>query len=436
MFDFDAEIGKDIVHGFSIALPSVDLNKHLYVVGQTGTGKSTLFENIFYDVIKARAGGMFLDPHGDSYQTILNMIPKDRVNDTMLIDLIDPDYQIVYNPIADVPKRHIARVTLNTVSTLMHVMGLNPETTPRIVSNLENSIYALTEAKRQSIGDIPAFLEDKEYRIEILRKVTHPGVKRYWAQFNKLSTQKQFERTESTLTRISTLLLHPVMEQVFCKPYNKVNLRQIMDQQKLVVVNLSKSLVGEEVARLFGGFLMHDTFLSALGRAEMKPYLRRPFYVCADEFPIYGVGGGTLKDTLSEVRKYNLSLVLGHQYTGQVDKEIMDAIFGNVGSLVSFRVGHNDALEICNTMECNEQTLTDLGKYRARVRLLRDNDTTNAVTVKTNPPISKNEKTMVSIRKQSHERYCAMTPEYQEQLQKQHLVKLGELQKEVSAGVK
>jgi type IV secretory pathway TraG/TraD family ATPase VirD4 len=296
MFSFDTKIGEDIIYMDSVTLSSADYMTHLYIVGQTGTGKSTLIENAFQDVIKWRAGGLFIDPHGDSFETILNTIPKERTNDVVLIDLLDTENPVAFNPIANVPRGKISRVTADIVSTLAHVMNLSLEATPRIYTYLENSIYALTETKGYSLGDIPKFLEDDGFRKLILTRVTHSGVLEFWAQYNKLSTSKKLERTESTLTRLRSLMLHPCMENILAQRRNKINIRSIIDEQKLVIVNLAKGQVGDNIARLFGGMLIHAVFLAGLSRIDTPPHLRRPFYVFADEFPIYGIGSGTLKE--------------------------------------------------------------------------------------------------------------------------------------------
>ena len=406
MFSFDTKIGEDIIYRDSVTLSSADYMTHLYIVGQTGTGKSTLIENAFQDVIKWRAGGLFIDPHGDSFETILNTIPKERTNDVVLIDLHDTENPVAFNPIANVPHGKISRVTADIVSTLAHVMNLSLETTPRIYTYLENTIYALTEAKGYSLGDIPKFLENDGFRKLILNRVTHSGVLEFWAQYNKLSTSKKLERTESTLTRLRSLMLHPVMENILAQRRNKINIRSIIDEQKLVIVNLAKGQVGDNIARLFGGMLIHAVFLAGLSRIDTPPHLRRPFYVFADEFPIYGIGSGTLKETLSEIRKYKIGVVLGNQYTGQVTDDVMSAIIGNVGSIVAFRVGADDAEKLHEKLECSVKTLMNLSNHMARLNVLQNGDVANSHTVQTYPPIRTYYGNADKIRKRSRERYA------------------------------
>lgn len=405
MFSFDTKIGEHITYGYPITFSSNDYYSHLYIVGQTGTGKSTLIENAFQDVIRWRAGGLFIDPHGDSFETILNTIPPERTNDVVLIDLLDTENPVAFNPLADVPPDKISRVTSDVVSTFAHVMGLSIDTTPRIYTYLENSIYALIEAGGYSLGDIPKILDDDDFRKLVLKRVTHNGVLDFWAQYNKLSTAKKLERTESTLTRLRSLMLHPCMANILGQRRNKIDIRSIIDEQKLVIVNLAKGQVGDNVARLFGGMLIHGVFLAGLSRIDTKPYLRRPFYVFADEFPIYGIGSGTLKETLSEIRKYKIGVVLGNQYTGQVSDEVMRAIIGNVGSIVSFRVGADDAEKLHEKLESNVSSLMDLSNYRARVNVLQNGDVANSYTVKTYPPVKAYYGNAGKIRKRSRERY-------------------------------
>ena len=406
MFSFDTKIGEDIIYMDSVTLSSADYMTHLYIVGQTGTGKSTLIENAFQDVIKWRAGGLFIDPHGDSFETILNTIPKERTNDVVLIDLLDTENPVAFNPIANVPHGKISRVTADIVSTLAHVMNLSLEATPRIYTYLENSIYALTEAQGYSLGDIPKFLEDDGFRKLVLNRVTHFGVLEFWAQYNKLSTSKKLERTESTLTRLRSLMLHPCMENILAQRRNKINIRSIIDGQKLVIVNLAKGQVGDNIARLFGGMLIHAVFLAGLSRIDTPPHLRRPFYVFADEFPIYGIGSGTLKETLSEIRKYKIGVVLGNQYTGQVTDDVMSAIIGNVGSIVAFRVGADDAEKLHEKLECSVKTLMNLSNHRARLNVLQNGNVANSYTVQTYPPIKTYYGNADKIRKRSSERYA------------------------------
>lgn len=406
MFSFDTKIGEQETFGFPVTLSSVDYMTHLYVVGQTGTGKSTLIENAFQDVIRCHAGGLFIDPHGDSFETILNTIPPERTNDVVLIDLLDTEHPVSFNPLANVPPNKISRVTSDVVSTFAHVMGLSIDTTPRIYTYLENSIYALIEAGGYSLGDIPKILDNDDFRKKVLGKVTHRGVLDFWEQYNLLSTAKRLERTESTLTRIRSLMLHPAMENILCQRKNKINIRSIIDEQKIVIVNLAKGQVGDNIARLFGGMLIHAVFLAGLARIDTAPHLRRPFYVFADEFPIYGIGSGTLKETLSEIRKYKIGVVLGNQYTGQVGDDVMNAIIGNVGSIISFRVGADDAKKLHEKLDTGVQALMDLSNHRARVNLLQDGDVDNSYTVKTYPPVGVYYGNAGNIRKRSRERYC------------------------------
>jgi type IV secretory pathway TraG/TraD family ATPase VirD4 len=406
VFSFDTKIGEEAARGHAVTLSSADYMTHLYVVGQTGTGKSTLIENAFQDVVCARAGGLFIDPHGDSFETLLNTIPKERTNDVVLIDLLDEDNPVAFNPIAGVPKSKISRATADVVSSLSHVMDLSPDKTPRIYSYLENSLYALIESGGHSLGDIPTLLEESGFRKQILEGVTHAGVLQFWGQYDKLSGSKKLERTESTLTRLRSLMLHPCMANILCQRKNKIDMRSIIDEQKLVIVNLAKGQVGDNIARLFGGLLIHSVFLAGLARIDTKPYLRRPFYMFADEFPIYGIGSGTLKETLSEIRKYKIGVVLGNQYTGQVDDEVMDAIIGNVGSVVSFRIGDKDAQILHKKLDCSIESLMDLSNHHARVSVLQGGDTGNAYTVKTCPPIKVNHGSAASIKKRSRGRYA------------------------------
>ncbi len=407
MFSFETKIGREAVMHSPIVLSSADYMTHLYVVGQTGTGKSTLLENAFNDVVRWRCGGMFIDPHGDSFEGVLNSIPKERTNDVVLIDLMDEAHPPAFNPLADVPKHRLSRVTSDVVSTLAHVMDLSPDKTPRIYGFLENSIYVLAATGNSSLGDIPELIENELSRYLMLRHVKHLGVLQFWNDFDGLSPTKKRERSESTLSRIRSLFMNPIVESVLGQRKSRIDFRSILDEQKLVVVNLAKGYTGDNAARLFGGMLVHSVFLAALGRIDTKPHLRRPFYLFADEFPVYGVGSGTLKETLSEVRKYGLGVVLGNQYTEQVSPEVINAIIGNVGSIVSFRVGSSDAQRLHKQLDCNETLLMDLPNHSARVRVLKEGDTTRAYTVKTYPPKRAVHANEANIRKRSRERYAA-----------------------------
>lgn len=406
MFSFETKIGVEAVYNRPITLASEDYMTHLYVVGQTGTGKSTLIENAFQDVVRWRAGGLFIDPHGDSFETILNTIPKERTNDVILINLLDEKNPVAFNPIADIPVGKISRVTMDVVSTFAHVMDLSIDTTPRIYTYLENSIYALTEAGGYSLGDIPKLLEDKDFRARVLKRVTHVGVLDFWRQYDDLGKSKRQERTESTLTRFRSLMLHPCMANILTQRRNRIDMRRIIDEQKLVIVNLAKGQVGDNIARLFGGMLIHSVFLAGISRIDTTSYLRRPFYVFADEFPVYGIGSGTLKETLSEIRKYKIGVVLGNQYTGQVNDDVMGAIIGNVGSVVAFRVGADDALKLHEKLETGTKELMDLSNHRARINILQSGDVANSYTVKTYPPTTVNYGNAANIIKRSRERYC------------------------------
>jgi hypothetical protein len=390
-----------------VVLSGADMLRHVYVVGKTGTGKTTFLENIVIDAIEAGEGVCFIDPHGDAVRRIIEHVPTWRTREVVLFDPKDADWPIAFNVIADVPAGSRARVVDGVVSALRHLWG--DSWGPRLHDILYNAIYALIEGGRYSLGSIPQFLNDEDYRNRVLGQVTHPDIRAYWfdeyAQYNE---RYRIEVTSSTLNKVRRLLVHPAMKNIVSSRTNRLDMRAVLDEGRIILADLSKGTIGGEAMNLLGGLLIHHIHHTALARADMEEEARRPFLLVVDEFQNFGTD--IFKETLAESRKYGLGLVLAHQYVRQIDDSIRDAVIGNAGSIVSFRVGSDDAEALHGELDCNATTLLELPRYTARARLLVNDDTANALTLQTVKRESRPVGNGANIRKESRRRYCASPP--------------------------
>lgn len=375
-------IGRDIVRNYPVSIGYEDFLRHMYLVGKTGTGKTTLQTSLVLQMIYADQGVCYIDPHGDAVERILEYIPENRLEDVIYFDPSDGDHPISYNPIANVPEGEHSRITSGVVSALEHIFGGNSESWPRIHNLLYNTIYALVDAGGESLAGIMRMIEDEDYRERILRRVDNGEVRRYWEiEYAAYSKRGQAERTESTRSRIRQLLIQPEIRSIINQCRNKLDLRQIMDDQKILLVNLSKGKIETDATRLLGGLLVHGIKAAAMSRAD-TPEVWRPFYgLVVDEFQNFGEE--VFMEILSEARKYHLGLLLGHQYVNQVSQELKNAIVGNAGSLVSFRIGYSDAVELAEELDYQPAALIGLAKYTARVRLINDSESLSGTLLRT-----------------------------------------------------
>lgn len=372
-----------------------DRRRHIYVVGKTGMGKTELLKNLIIQDIQAGRGLAFVDPHGDPAEELLNHIPENRVDDVVYFNPADMAFPIAFNVMEDVgPEfRHLVASGL---------MGVFKKIWPDVWSArmeyiLNNAILALLEYPNSTLLGINRMLADKDYRKKVVDNIKDPVVKAFWTQeFARYTDRLAVEATASIQNKVGQFISAALVRNVIGQPKSTINMRKIMDEGKILIMNLSKGRIGEDASRLLGALLITKLQLAAMSRVDILEMERRDFYLVVDEFQNFATE--SFASILSEARKYRLSLVMAHQYIAQMDEVVRDAVFGNVGTLVTFRVGAEDAewLEKELTPEFTAQDIVNLAKYNIYLKLMIDGVASRAFSADTLPPMPAQEKSFMS----------------------------------------
>ncbi len=345
---------------------------HCYIIGKAGSGKSTLMENMCYsDILKGKGMGL-IDPHGEFAEKLINYIPKERIKDVVYINPSDIEWPVAFNIIEEVPleMRHIVK------SGLMSVFKkIWPDVwSARMEYILSNTILALLEYKGATLLSINRMLADNQYRKSILEHVTDPMVKAFWYdEFDKYSEKFKNEAIAPIQNKVGQFISNPLIRNIIGQVETKIDMRTIMDESKILIVNLSKGLTGEENCALLGALIVTKIQLAAMSRADMPVEKRIPFYLYIDEFQTFSTE--SFANILSEARKYKLNLILAHQYISQLDESVKDAVFGNVGNLIAFRIGIEDALALEKEFqpEVEARDLVNLSSYTYYIKMIINN---------------------------------------------------------------
>lgn len=367
-----------------------DRSKHIYVIGKTGMGKSTLLENMAIQDIQNGNGVAFLDPHGGTAEKLLEHVPEGRIKDVLYFAPYDIEHPVAFNVMEDVgaEKRHL--VVSGLMSAFLKLFG-EESFSDRMQYILQNTILALLEYPGATMLGINKMLADKEYRNKVIANITDPSVKAYWVKEYAGYTERfAAEAIPAIQNKIGQFTSNPLIRNIIGQPKSSFNLRQMMDEKKILIVNLSKGRVGESNARLLGSMLITKLYLAAMSRSDEKAHdlaTLPPFYLFVDEFQSFA--DRSFADILSEARKYKLSLTMAHQYIEQMDEEVREAVFGNVGTMIVFRVGAYDAevLEKEFAPTFTAEDLVNLGLRQIYLKLMIDSVTSPPFSATTTPPL-------------------------------------------------
>ncbi len=348
-----------------------DRRAHMYIIGKTGTGKSTLLETMIRQDIKNGDGLALLDPHGDLVEKVLDRLPENRRADLIYFDVPDRNQTVGFNPLGHVAedKRPLAASGLIEVFKKLWADSWGP----RMEYILRNTVITLLDKTDSTLADIPKLLDDKAFRKAALFYSRNEHVRRFWLkEYEGYPARLRAEAIAPIQNKVGTFLSNPVLKKILTESEIKVNLRKIMDDRQVLLVNLAKGKIGEDTAALLGALLVSRFALAALSRANIAENDRRDFYLYLDEFQAYGTL--SLANMLSELRKYRLSMVLSHQFLTQLTPELQAAILGNVGSTIAFRVGAEDAeiLEKEFHPEFSATDLVNLPNYSIYLKLMVD----------------------------------------------------------------
>lgn len=398
--------GKNIPFG----IKSKDRDRHMYVIGKTGMGKSTLLENMAIQDIRNGEGIAFIDPHGGTVERLLDYIPEDRIKDVVYFAPFDMEHPIAFNVMEDVgyDKRHL--VVSGLMATFKKIW--EDAWSARMEYILTNTLLALLEYPDATLLGVNRMYTDKAYRQKVIDNVKDPVVKDFWTkEFANYGDRYTQEATPAIQNKVGQFTGNPLIRNIIGQPKSSFDIRTMMDEKKILIINLSKGLVGETNMRLLGSMLTTRIFLAAMSRAdhsagELKKLPNFYFYV--DEFQNFA--NETFAEILSEARKYKLNLVIAHQYIEQMEEEVRDAVFGNVGTTVVFRVGPFDAevLETIFLPKFTKEDIVVLDRRQVYLTLMIDGVGSAPFSAVTIPPI---EAPAVSYRKQvlasSHEQFTA-----------------------------
>ena len=317
-----------------------DRRRHLYVVGKSGVGKSKLLELLIKEDIENGRGVGVLDPHGDLVDNVLQFVPKERMKDVIYFDPADANFPISFNPMESVDEAYKMQVTIGFIQIFKKLFGSN--WTDRLEHVLRYTVLALLDSPNTTVLSILKMLTDKNYRQGIVSRIKDNVVKNFWvSEFAGWSEKFDAEAITPLLNKVGQFVATNMIRNIIGQPKSKFDIRDVMDGQKILLMKVSKGLLGEENSSLLGAMIITKIYQAAMSRADMKEENRKDFYLYVDEFQNFATD--TFAEILSEARKYRLNLTIAHQYMGQLSSVVKKTVFGNVGSVISFRVGSDDA---------------------------------------------------------------------------------------------
>lgn len=366
-----------------------DRTRHVYVIGKTGMGKSTLLENMAVQDLRNGEGMAFIDPHGSTAELLLDYVPENRINDVVYFAPFDTDYPVAFNIMEDVghDKRHLVANGLMSAFKKIWVDAWSA----RMEYILNNTILALLEYPDATLLGVNRMFTDKDYRKKVVDHITDPSIKSFWVdEYAKYTDRYTQEATPAIQNKVGQFVSNPLIRNIIGQPKSTFNIREMMDQKKILIMNLSKGKVGEQNTNLLGSMLITKIYLAAMSRAdatrEEMSHLPN-FYFFVDEFQSFA--NESFADILSEARKYHLNLTIAHQYIEQMQEEVRAAVFGNVGTMITFRVGSFDAdvLEKEFLPAFSAEDIVNLDKYQLYLRLMIDGVGSRPFSAVALPPI-------------------------------------------------
>lgn len=359
----------------------------MYILGKTGVGKTTLLENMLLQDIYNGHGVCYVDPHGDTVERMLDFIPPWRVNDVVYFNPADLDFPIGFNVLEQVSEKQKHLVASGLMGVFQKIWA--NMWSARMEYLLNNAILALLEYPGSTLLGINRLFSDESYRSKVLENVRDPIVKQFWVmEYASYSEKFASEAVAAVQNKVGQFLSASIIRNIVAQEKSTINIRSIMDGQKILLVNLSKGRIGEDNSRLLGGMLISKIQIAAMERVDMPERERKDFYLYVDEFQNFATE--SFATILSEARKYRLNLIVAHQYIAQLEEEVCDAVLGNVGTIVSFRIGGPDAevLEKEFMPRFTVEDLINLPKYQLYLKLMIDGIASEPFSAQTLPPIS------------------------------------------------
>jgi hypothetical protein len=387
---------------------TLDRRRHIYIIGKTGMGKSVLLENMIQSDVEQGRGVAVIDPHGDLADSVINFVPSHRTNDVVILDPSDISHPFAFNMLEagdDPNKRNLIASGLLGVFKKMYSDSWGP----RLEHILRNCLLALAETPNSSMLGIMRILVDQEYRRKIVENLENPMVRSFWIdEFGKMQDRQRTEAISPIQNKVGQFLSSSMIRNIVGQVKSTVNIRFMMDTGKIIVINLSKGKIGEDNSSLLGSMLITKFQLDAMSRADITEKNRKDFYLYVDEFQNFATD--SFATILSEARKYRLNLTMANQYIAQMPDEVRDAVFGNVGSILTFQVGYDDAEYFSSQFseEVLPNDIVSLPKYNCYTKLMIDGMPSKTFSLSTLPPPKgdPDENRRETIVRLSRERYC------------------------------
>ncbi len=342
---------------------------HMYVIGKTGTGKSTLLETMIRQDIAAGRGLAVFDPHGDLVERVLAAVPEKRKGDLVYFNVPDATRLLGFNPLESVPLEKRALVASGVLEVFKKIWA--ESWGPRLEHILRNALLALLDQPEATLADILRLMAEPAFRRIAASRVRNAQVRNFWLrEYESYPARFRAEAIAPIQNKVGAFLADPVLNAIVTQPRSSFDLRHIMDDDRILLVNLAKGKIGEDVAALLGALLVSRIGLTGLSRADVPEASRKDYYVYLDEFQSFTTL--SLANMMSELRKYRVNLILAHQYLAQMDEKVRDAILGNVGSIISFRLGLADAEIVGKEFwpEFSMEDLIRLPNYSIYIKLM------------------------------------------------------------------
>ncbi len=396
-----------------------DRRRHMYIIGKTGMGKTNLLENLVIQDIQNGHGVAYIDPHGDTSEKLIKAIPANRINDVIYFNPADQDFPIAFNVMEKVAPEYRHLVASGLVSVFKKIWA--DSWGPRLEYILRNAILALLEYPGSTLLGVTRILVDKSYRERVVEKITDPVIRSFWVdEFPKWNDRVLQEVISPIQNKVGQFLSSSLIRNIVGQTVSTFDIRDVMDGKKILIMNLSKGRIGEDNSALLGAMMITKIQLAAMARVDIPEETRNDFYLYVDEFQNFATE--SFANILSEARKYRLNLILANQYVEQIDEKVRNAIFGNAGTLISFRVGAMDGEFLEKEFEpvfvAND--LVNLPKYHIYLKLMIDGIAGDAFSAITLPPIrvegtAENEEKVIRV---TRERYATSREEVEDKIRR------------------
>jgi CxxC-x17-CxxC domain-containing protein len=393
----------------------------MYLIGKTGMGKSTIQENMIVEDIRAGRGVALVDPHGDLAEKVIQYIPKERTNDVVYFNPADTQYPIAFNVVEQVDAESRYLVASGLIGVFRKLWA--DSWGPRLEYILRNTILAILDYPGATLMAVTRMLSDKKFRKKVVENIKDPVVKAFWVnEFAGYADKFASEAVSPIQNKVGQFLSSSLIRNIVGQTKSSIDIRKMMDEEKILIMNLSKGRIGEDNAALLGAMMITKIQLAAMSRVNILEHERKDFYLYIDEFQNFSTE--SFANILSEARKYRLNLIMAHQYIEQLIDPVKAAIFGNVGTLVVFRVGAADAEELVRefTPTFTEEDIVNIPKYEFYLKLMIDGLASEPFSAKGLPPLPEEKQTdnLDTVLRVSRERYAQKREEVEEKIERWH----------------